>query len=152
MRSGTQMKTMIFPASLAAAAALLATAASAQSISLSAGFLPDPVTFDTYSGGPNDARNIGGSCVGAVAVNADVTLYFDSAGGPLNIGIVSGSDTSLIIMAPDGRWYCDDDSYGLNPALEWGSAPSGRYEIWAGAVGEPASATIVITEGSLGNY
>ena len=128
---------------------MLATAASAQSVSLSAGFVPDPVTYDVYSGGPNNAANISGNCVGAVAVNADFTLYFDSAGGPLNIGIVSSGDTSLIIMAPDGNWYCNDDRYGLNPALEWSRAPSGRYEIWAGAVGEPAAATIVITEGSL---
>lgn len=144
------MRNQIFTAVLAVAV-VAGTSASAQTVSLSAGFLPDPVTFDVYSGGPNQAANIPRSsgCVGRVAVTADVTLNFSSNGGPLNIGVFSSSDTSLIIMAPDGNWYCTDDTYGLNPALEWGSAPSGRYEIWAGAVGDPAPATIVITEGSL---
>lgn len=128
----------------------LATGASAQTISLSAGFLPDPVTFDTYSGGPNQASEIPGSsgCVGTVAVYADVKLNFSSNGGPLNIGVSSQADTSLIIKSPYG-WVCDDDTYGLNPALEWDSAPSGWYEIWVGAVGDSAPATVVITEGSL---
>ena len=143
------MKTIILTASLCAAA-LLATGASAQTVSLSAGFVPDPVTFDVYSGGPNQASAIPGSsgCVGTVAVYADVKLNFSSNGGPLNIGVRSASDTSLIIKSPDG-WVCDDDTYGLNPSLEWSSAPSGWYEIWVGAVGDGAPATIIITEGSL---
>lgn len=128
----------------------LATGAAAQSISLSAGFLPDPVTYETYSGGPNQASEIPGSsgCVGTVGVYADYKLNFSSNGGPLNIGVRSSADTSLIIKSPDG-WVCDDDTYGLNPSLEWSSAPSGWYEIWVGAVGDSAPATIIITEGSL---
>lgn len=144
------MKIFVLAASLCAAAFFATGASAQQTVSLSAGFLPDPVTFDVYSGGPNEAANIPGSsgCVGMVAEYADVKLNFRSNGGPLNIGVRSGSDTSLIIKGPDG-WVCDDDTYGLNPSLEWGSAPSGWYEIWVGAVGDAGPSTVIITEGSL---
>ena len=144
------MKTTIFAATLSVLAVLATGASAQQSVSLSAGFLPDPVTIDTYSGGGNDASSVGRNCVGRIGDGPDVVLNFRSSGGRLAIGVVSSSDTSLIINGPDGRYYCNDDTNGLDPALVWGSnAPSGQYDIWVGAVGEPAPATVVITEGSL---
>ena len=136
---------------LCAMAAVVAgsSAAAQQRVSLSAGFLPDPVTFEVYSGGGNDASNIGGSCVGMIADSPDVVVNFDSAGGPLSFGVYSDGDTSLVINGPDGRYYCNDDSNGLNPSFGWDSAPSGQYDIWVGAVGQPASSTVVVTEGSV---
>lgn len=136
----------------AASAVVLATAGAAsaqQEVSLSAGFVPDPVTFDVYSGGGNQASNISSNCVGSIADSPDVNVYFDSAGGRLAFGVYSSGDTSLVINGPDGRYYCNDDTNGLNPALIWNNAPSGTYNIWVGAVGDPAPATVVITEGSL---
>lgn len=127
-----------------------AGAASAQQrVSLSAGFVPDPVTFDVYSGGSNDAGGLGSGCVGTIGDGPDVVVNFDSAGGPLSFGVYSDGDTSLVINGPDGRYYCNDDANGLNPSLGWDSAPSGQYDIWVGAVGEPASSTLVVTEGSV---
>ena len=132
-----------------AACALLATQASAQEqISLSAGFVPDPVSVEIYSGGPTDASGIAGSCVGMVADQPDISLTFRSQGGPLGIAVYSSGDTSLVINGPDGRWYCNDDADGLNPQLRWGRAPSGQYDIWVGAVGDAAPSTVLITEGS----
>lgn len=143
------MKTSMFTASLCAAA-LFATGASAQqSVSLSAGFVPDPVTVELYSGGGNQASDLGSSCVGTVGSSPDVVLNFDSSGGRLAIGVLAGTDTSLVINGPDGRFYCNDDNSGLNPGLVWGRAPSGQYDIWVGAVGDAGPATLVITEGSL---
>jgi hypothetical protein len=143
------MKTSILSA-LVCAAALCATGATAQQqISLSAGFVPDPVTVDLYSGGGNQASDLGSSCVGTVASSPDVVLNFDSAGGRLAIGVLADTDTSLVINGPDGRFYCNDDNSGLNPGLVWGRAPSGQYDIWVGAVGDAGAATLVITEGSL---
>ena len=137
-------------AACVSATALFATGVHAQqSVSLSAGFVPDPVTFELYSGGGNQASDLGGSCVGSVGSSPDVVLNFDSAGGRLAIGVLAGTDTSLVINGPDGRYYCNDDNSGLNPGLVWSRAPSGQYDIWVGAVGEAGPATLVITEGSL---
>ena len=143
------MNTSIFASALSAAALVATSTSAQQSISLSAGFVPDPVTVDLYSGGSNQASNLGGSCVGTVGSSPDVVLHFDSAGGRLAIGVLAGTDTSLVINGPDGRYYCNDDNSGLNPGLVWGQAPSGQYDIWVGAVGDAGPATLVITEGSL---
>ena len=143
------MKTLMFASTLAVAAVLATSASAQQTVSLAAGFVPDPVTVDTYSGGPNEASDLGSACVGSVGDGPDVVLNFRSSGGRLAIGVVSGGDTSLVINGPDGRFYCNDDTNGLNPALIWSSAPSGQYDIWVGAVGDGAPATVVFTEGSL---
>jgi hypothetical protein len=103
---------------------------------------------DVYSGGSIEAYNIAQSCVGTIADSPDVNVYFDSYGGRLAFGVYSEGDTSLVINGPDGRYYCNDDTNGLNPVLIWGSAPSGTYNIWIGAVGRAAPATLVITEGN----
>lgn len=142
------MKILITTAAVIGAACLATSASAQQSVSLSAGFVPDPVTFDVYSGGSNDASNIGGSCVGMIADSPDVVVNFRSNGGRLAFGVYSDGDTSLVINGPDGRYYCDDDTNGLNPALIWGRAPSGQYDVWVGAVGDGASATVVVTEGT----
>lgn len=143
------MKHMIAVAAVIGAVCLATSASAQQSVSLSAGFVPDPVTFDVYSGGSNDASNIGGSCVGMIADSPDVVVNFRSNGGQLSFGVYSEGDTSLVINGPDGRYYCNDDRNGLNPGLVWGRAPSGQYDIWVGAVGDGAPATVIVTEGGL---
>jgi hypothetical protein len=143
------MKSLFLAAGVAALALCASSASAQQVVNLSAGFLPDPVEVDVYSGGPNDASDLGGSCVGAIAGSPDVVVNFDSAGGTLSFSHVSGGDTSLIINGPDGRYYCNDDSNGLNPVLTWGSAPSGQYDVWVGAVGEPTGGTLLISESPL---
>ena len=107
----------------AVALALVASSASAQErISLSAGFLPDPV---------------------AIEVN------FNSVGGVLSFTFQSNGDTSLVINGPDGRYYCNDDTNGLDPVLTWRNAPSGQYDVWIGAVGAPAGGTLLFSESPL---
>ena len=134
----------------AVALALVASSASAQErISLSAGFLPDPVAIEVYSGGPQNASSLGGSCVGAIASNPDVVVNFNSVGGVLSFTFQSNGDTSLVIYGPVGRYYCIDDTNGLDPVLTWRNAPSGQYDVWIGAVGAPAGGTLLISESPL---
>lgn len=134
---------------LTAALGLVAStpALAQQSVYLSGGFTPDPVTFSVYSGGSNDASNVG--CVGMIGDSPDVQVTYDSYGGPLSFGVYADGDTSLVINGPDGQYYCNDDANGVNPMVGWDSAPSGTYDIWVGAVGSPTSATLVVTEGSV---
>ena len=92
----------------------------------------------TRSGGSTDAPSaIGGSCRGIIANAPDVRLNFTAGSLPLIISANSGSDTTLIVNGPDGRWYCDDDGgeNGLNPAVRFNNPQSGRYEIWVGTYG-----------------
>ncbi|MEQ7154770.1 peptidase S1 [Brevundimonas aurifodinae] len=144
--------------SLVCALALVAAAstAAAQDPSLNAssggsrhnaGFSPDPITVSIYSGGGVDAsRSIGGSCVGMIAEAPDYEFTYRAGSWPLTFAVDADTDTSLVINAPDGRWYCVDDSEGLNPVLRWGTPQSGSYDIWVGAVGQAGPSTLYITE------
>lgn len=151
------MRTVLLASAIAAAlmAAAAAGSAAAQDPSASAtsggmraraGFTPDPIRVSIYSGGSVDASRLGGSCVGMIASAPDYEFTYTAGSFPLRFGVTSDGDTSLVINGPDGRWYCNDDAEGLNPILTWGRPPSGSYDIWIGAVGQAASATLYITE------
>ncbi|MGV3578232.1 peptidase S1 [Brevundimonas sp.] len=150
------MRTVLLTCAIAAAMmAVAATSAAAQDASAAAtsggmraraGFTPDPIRVNIYSGGSIDASRLGGSCVGMIASAPDYEFTYTAGSFPLSFRVQSQGDTSLIINGPDGRWYCNDDAQGLNPILTWGRPPSGSYDIWVGAVGEAASATLLITE------
>jgi len=148
-------RTLILAGSLAVAGTLPAGAQNFNAdpiygtVRLNAGFLPDPQVVNLTSGGSVAASNISSSCRGYIANAPDVRLYYDSGNYPLIISVDSGSDTTLVVNAPDGRWYCDDDSgEGLNPSIRFNGPMSGRYEIWVGsyAAGNNASASLYISE------
>lgn len=143
----------------AVAALALAGAASAQdyslspsygSVSLGGGFTPDPYTVNLQSGGSIDASSrIGGSCRGYIANAPDFRLNFSAGSLPLILSVASGADTTLVVNAPNGQWYCDDDGgNGLNPSLRFGSPMSGQYDIWVGTYGGSSlqNATLHISE------
>ncbi len=117
---------------------------------LSAGFSPDPWTVSIPAGGGNDASRVG--CSGYVADAPDYRLSYNAGSYPLHFSVRSGADTTLVINAPDGRWYCDDDSNGLNPAVVFSKPMGGQYDIWVGtfSYGSLPSSTLYISE--LGTY
>lgn len=118
-------------------------------VSLAAGFMPDPHKVQLQSGGSLEASDLGGSCSGYIADAPDYRLRYDAGSSPLIISVESGSDTTLIINAPDGSYYCDDDSgNGTNPSVRFAKPASGRYEIWIGtyASSSPQSAELNISE------
>jgi hypothetical protein len=101
------------------------------------------------AGGTADASSVSSACVGMIANRADFTLRYREAGElPLIFSATSDADTTLAIRAPDGRWYCDDDSGGnLNPLVRFDSPRNGRYQIWVGTYGaDPAPAVLHISE------
>lgn len=135
-----------------AIAAIASTAAIAQdyslnpnfgTISLAPGFLPDPSEVNIVAGGSINASNLGGGCAGNISNAPDVRLQW--SGGSMTIGARSGEDTTLVVNGPDGRWYCNDDSNGLDPAMAFNQG--GQYDIWVGTYnGGTASAVFYVTE------
>lgn len=129
----------------AAAIGLSASPATAQDVSLvptyakvelSAGFTPDPQYFSVTSGGGVSVSSaISSECRGFVAQAPDVRLHYTAGSLPLIISTRSSGDTTLLVYAPDGNWYCDDDSgeAGLNAMIRLNSPLSGRYHIWVGS-------------------
>jgi hypothetical protein len=143
---------------LTAAAVAIAAPAAAQdfsqsptygTVSLSAGFTPDPRRVNVVAGGSNEASNISSRCAGFIADAPDVRLRWNGGGSlPLIFTTRSSSDTTLVINGPDGRWYCDDDSGGgLNARVRFNNAQSGQYDIWVGAYrGDYGDAALLISE------
>jgi hypothetical protein len=130
-------------AMLLGAATLIATTASAQpnfnanpsfgTINLTAGFANDPRVIAVTAGGRLSAQSIDSSCRGSVANAPDVRLNYTAGGElPLIISVDSNADTTLAVNGPDGSWYCDDDTNGVNPVVRFNSPQSGRYDIYVG--------------------
>lgn len=150
------MKKTLFAAALAGVA-LVATAAAAQDpslnpsfgqVRLSTGFPNDPYTVQVVAGGSVNGAALPGSCVGNIGQAPDFRLTYSGNGGtPLFIRTVSSADTTLIVNGPDGRWYCDDDSYGDGDAqVRFGRPAAGVYDIWVGSFSGNPEAALVITE------
>ena len=132
-------------AGLSALVLVVALPASAQEfVELTGGFGPDSHNVTAYAGGDIDAASIAGGCVGMVGEGDQVTLSFTAYGGPLIITAYSEADTSLVVNGPDGRWYCNDDTDGLNPQVRWNTARSGVYNIRVGAVSGSAQGVPVV--------
>lgn len=107
------------------------------SISLEAGFETDPSWVYLLSGGTIQGRYTdaasGGTCGGYFANAPDFRMTFEAVGTePLSITSLSNDDTVLLVNGPDGRWYCNDDTYGLNSAVTFNAPQSGTYDIWVG--------------------
>ena len=117
-------------------------------LSLSAGFHPDPTVVSLSAGGGISAGAMG-TCRGYIANAPDVRLYYTPGSFPLIISVDSAADTTLVVNAPNGSWYCDDDSgNGSNPSLTFSSPLGGPYEIWVGTYSSSccSSASLYISE------
>jgi hypothetical protein len=139
---------MVFVRTAAAAAAVLLclSSASAQSpppgtrighsATLVTGFEPDPYTETLTAGGDYPARTLSEMCLGFFATQRpDFTLRYTASDLPLYISVASNKDTTLLIRAPDGNTYCDDDSgEGVNPIIALSSPRSGDYRIYIGRI------------------
>ena len=101
-------------------------------IDLSAGFPGDPVSVAVFAGGDESASRLSSNCSGYIARNPDVSLFYTSGSYPLYIASASAADTTLVVLAPDGRLSCSDDFEGINPAIEIAKPGSGEYRIWIG--------------------
>lgn len=106
-------------------------------VSLQAGFMPDPHTTNVVAGGTVAVR-MGGCTYGKVSNAPDLDLRYDNnSGNTLYVYAVSDADVTLLVNAPDGTWLCDDDSHGnRNPILVIPKAASGLYNIWVGTYGD----------------
>ena len=120
-------------------------------VELASGFIPDPHSVEVIAGGEVDVdqAGIGGSCWGYASVEPTYDLYYEAGDYDLYISSVSNAvDTVLIVNAPDGSWWCDDDSAGdLNSGITFDAPESGLYDIWVGTFGGgQGPATLHISE------
>ena len=119
-------------------------------ISLTSGFLPDPHSVQVTAGGSVRADGFSSSCVGFISDEPTARLNWRSGSStmPLLIAADASADTTLVVRAPDGAWYCNDDGAGsLNPLFADTRPQSGVYDIWVGRFSRgTAPATLRISE------
>jgi len=73
---------------------------------------------------------------------ADAVLVLDAPERRLSIFAMSERDLTLAVAAPDGRVLCEDDTYGMNPAVTFEDAPEGEYQIFVGAFSQGRGAEL----------
>jgi len=123
-------------------------AANYGTLTLRAGFTPDPQVVSMRAGGSVAATNVADNCRGFVSRSPDLELSYTPGSLPLILSVDSSVDTTLVVNGPDGRWYCDDDggNAGTNPALQFNNPLSGTYDIWVGTytsgMSQPASLNV----------
>ena len=134
----------------AVALALGTVPAFAQSVTLPAGFQPDPMIFNVMSGGTVDVSVRLPGCYGRISDNSSIVVDYQGGGQPLSFFGWSSADTTLVVYAADGQFYCDDDGMGavvgtLDPLLTIANAPPGEYVVWVGTLEENGPAELGIT-------
>jgi len=116
-------------------------------VTLEAGFVPDPHVVSGVSGGQMDARQMGQQCRGWIAQTPDHIFQAASAFRGLRVMARSNSDTTLVIADSRGRVWCNDDAEGRNPVISSQFA-AGTYRVWIGSYqqGENARYSLGFTE------
>ncbi|KXK24878.1 MAG: hypothetical protein UZ15_CFX003000139 [Chloroflexi bacterium OLB15] len=115
--------------------------AEAGSLTLTPGFQPDPYRIPTIiiGGGDVDAnsRQLGTDCVGFITTTPDFRLLMTAPQALLRFIFIADTitaDATLVVRAPDGRFLCNNNAFGLlNPMVDVTDAPAGDYAIWIGA-------------------
>ncbi|MCC5969675.1 MAG: hypothetical protein JJU15_06975 [Pararhodobacter sp.] len=89
---------------------------------------------------PFEMLPIGNYCPGYTGIDAaDLVLSVDEAQPMLSFYAMSQTDLVMAVRGPDGQWLCNDDTFGLNPAVEFHNAAAGDYHVFVGAYSRGAS-------------
>lgn len=119
------------------------------SVSLSAGFVPDPYEVAVTSGGPVSARwELGSECAGYINSTPDFNVRWSGSTDDLYIGFDGSADTTLVVRTPSGFYGCSDDVYGLDPEVWIAYPQAGTYQVWVGSYrsGEFNDGILYVTE------
>lgn len=87
-------------------------------------------TISGVARGLHEAGNLGPGCHGFIALEPTLRFELEEA-LTFRLSLRSPIDTTLVIMGPGGP-YCDDDTVGLDPAIEAHWEP-GLYEVFVGS-------------------
>lgn len=102
-------------------------------VTLAAGFHPDPHIAQGVAGGARNATILNTpGCRGYIATAPDHLFVATSSFANMRIMVRAEQDTTLVVQKPDGSYICNDDSEGTNPVVQAILTP-GTYKIFVGA-------------------
>lgn len=87
-------------------------------------------SFDGIAGGPIEAMGWDGACRGWIPETPQIQLDLPTP-TPLSVAATSAVDTTMVVVFPDGRIACNDDTNGLNPQVT-AEFVAGHYRIYIG--------------------
>lgn len=104
-------------------------------LDLQAGFPLDPTFVSINAGGDLNSAVIAPECAGFINTQPVVTVDWTGETEFVEVFFVSNDDSTLVILAPDGQIYCNDDANDqlLDPVVELTNPIPGKYRIWAGS-------------------
>ncbi|GAB5446523.1 hypothetical protein [Gymnodinialimonas sp.] len=118
----------LFAPTLAAACPTIT--AGATQLTLSEAQLANPYTINTGASGNIDLANCGH--IGFVNAAPQVSINFTETYGPVQVSTYSSCDTVLLVNAPDGSWWFNDDSGGSTLSWMMVDVNPGRMDVWVG--------------------
>ncbi len=98
-----------------------------------------PVSVSVRAGGSDRNAVPGSGCSGFIENGRPSATVAVSGDGPLSIYAQSGTDTTMLVADPAGRWHCSDDANGSNPAVTFARAAPGTYVVWVGTFSPTAT-------------
>ncbi|NOX61524.1 MAG: hypothetical protein GXP42_06200, partial [Chloroflexi bacterium] len=104
-------------------------------VDIQAGNPLDPFIISVNGGGVLDGSGLGGDCVGYINIEPVVRIKWEGEADFARIFFYSDHDPTLIVQAPDGSFYCNDDANVLllDPSLTFENPQEGVYNIWVGS-------------------
>ena len=105
------------------------------SLDIQAGNPLDPFIVSVNGGGSFDASLLGGDCSGYINVQPVLRVDWEGQADMSKIFFFSDHDPTLVIQAPDGEFYCNDDASDLllDPSISFENPADGTYNIWVGS-------------------
>ena len=111
-----------------------------QQITSTGEILYSPQRYSVQAGGATHLSGCGipGASFGYVDAAPDYTFFLSGMEdyGRLEIEVESSCDPLLLVSTSNGQWFFNDDSDGLNPALDIsGITANGQVNVWVGTYG-----------------
>ena len=114
-------------------------------IEVSPGFMPDPLTrVGTTRGGPVNVHEWDDRCEGWIAEHPDALVQVARPFAELALMAASGSDTTMVVVGPDGEARCTDDDEDSHPVLR-AAFEAGLHRVWIGTHEREEHAPYVLT-------
>lgn len=107
----------------------------------------DPRVIFDIQPSQTEATGMGDGCAGFITPDQPDLVIDTTAGLPqLMVYMVSDADGTLVVAAPDGHLYCNDDFEQLNPGVMIPNPQPGPYAVFAGSYnGSGGMATLGVT-------